>query len=297
MKKRLLSVFLLLIIISTIVGVHAQTIEDQLNWNDRQVYTQFTGYYPPDSRYNVIMNQIGGNLNSHIVDVFGEDKNIVYYVCPSKIGFNAISFYRVIIFDSLLLDSLRFLAIGKVYHGGLNNEYIDELAYNVADISRKRQMGMGGINYADQNNPFGLPSAGALTPEQQARAEKLFREMLASWMAHEGSHCMLDHMKIRLEKMQQAKQQMDYNGSQNQFNNSIDEYMSAQISQTLEKDADVHATKWLIKSGYSVEGYVTWLTFAEKLEKLMGTDNAYLRTHPRCSDRVNYIRNAAKRYR
>ena len=298
MKKRALSIFLVLFILVAIVGVYAQTIDDQLNWNDQMVYQQFTSYYPPDTRYNAYMNQIAGNLNSNIVDVFGEDKDMIYYVCPSHIGFNAISFHKVIIFDSLLLDSLRFLAMGKVYYGGLDNEYIDNLAYNVVRISKLRQNRMMQPNYYNQNNPFGLPVVpGQLTQEQQARAEKLFKSMLVSWMAHEGSHCMLEHMKQRMIKMQEAKQQMQYQGNQYQFQNSINAYMSAQLMQSMEKEADVHATKWLLKSGYSTDGFITWLTFAEKLEKLMGTENAYLRTHPKCSERIEYIRETERNFR
>jgi hypothetical protein len=279
-----------------IVTVAAQSLEQQLNYYDQQMYAQFSSIYSQDSRYNGYMTEIAGNINSTIVNVFGEDKQIVFLVCPSRLGFNAVSFYRLIIFDSLLLDSLRYLAMGKVYYGGLDNRYIDQLAYNVAKTSRSHQMGQDTTNYYDTTNPFNLPQVGPLTPKQQEQAAHLFKEMLASWMCHEGSHCMLDHIKVKLQRMSQSNQQLYYQNDPGKLQNSVNQYMSAKINQELEKEADTTATRWLLASGYSIEGFVTWLKFAEKLEKILGTENAYIRTHPRCSERIKYIKDAAREY-
>jgi len=297
MKKKIIAVTLIIVLFVVTFSVLAQSLEDQLRMQDRMIYAQFTTYYPRDNRYNAFFNEIATNLNSTIVDVFGQDKDIVFYVCPSHFGFNAMSFYRVIIFDSLLLDSLRYLAMAKAYYGDIDNEYVDELARSVATISRKHQSGdFRGINFQDQNNPFGLPPVGELTPQQAAKAQELFKGMLASWMCHEGSHCMLDHVKVRMQEVQNMQKKFYYQGNQQQFNNSLNAYAFAKINQKLEKEADIMATRWLIESGYTIEGFVLWLEFGEKLEKAMGVDNAYLRTHPKCSERIRYIKQAAREY-
>lgn len=298
MKKKIIAVILLLVLFVGTFSVLAQSLEDQLRTQDRMIYTQFTTYYPRDNRYNTFFNKIATNLNSTIVDIFGQDKDIIFYVCPSHFGFNAMSFYRVIIFDSFLLDSLRFLAMARVYYGDLDNEYFDELAQSVATISKKHQnRDFSGINFKDQNNPFGLPPVGQLTPQQSARAQQLFKGMLASWMCHEGSHCMLDHVKVRMQEVQNTQKKFHYQGNRQQFTKSLNAYAYAKISQKLEKEADIMAVRWLIESGYSIEGFIVWLKFGEKLEKAMGVNNAYLRTHPKCSERIRYIKQAAKEYK
>jgi len=287
MKKRFLPVILLLALMAGLFPAHAQSLDDQLQWNDYYVSSQFY-QYPRDTRYDAYMTSIAQNLNSTIIDTFGNDKNITFYVCPSRIGFNALSFHQFIVFDSMLLDTLRYLAIAKVYYGNVNNNYVNSLAEKVAIISNAYRNGMFNPNFYNSNNPFGFPPVGTLNPAQQKKAEQLFTGMLASWMAHEGSHCMREHMKYRLQVM---NQQGD-NPQNAQIN--MNQYMQAQLSRELEKDADVCATIWLINSGYDIEGFVTWLQFGEKLEHAMGTENTYLRTHPKCSERIEYIRQAAR---
>lgn len=300
LSNRLTRLFVILLLIGFLTGLsavpalHAQTVEQQLIWKDYFVAQQFA-QFPRDARYDDLMAQTARRLNQVIVKTFGEDKNITFYVCPSRLGFNAVSFHRFIVFDSLLLDSLRFLAIGTVYYGTDDNPYTNRLALAVAQKSRAHQMGYLAWNQMDNENPFGLPKVdGYLNAEQQQKAQELFIQMLVSWMAHEGSHCMRDHIKNRMESALRNNQQMNFDSSQ-QFNNNVNAYMNAKITQQLEKDADIHATRWLINAGYRPDGFVIWLKFGEKLEKIMGTDNAYLRTHPRCSDRINYIRQESSR--
>lgn len=297
MKRKILTLLTIFILLTLILNGSVQAVEDQLRMYDQQVYYQFTIFYPRDARYDAYLTEIASRLNANIVDVFGEDKDIIFYVCPSHLGFNAVSFHRVIIFDSLLLDSLRYLAMGKVYYGSIDNQYVDQLAHRVAQVSQYHRMGSFVTNPSDTYNPFGLPGLGPLNPAQQLKAEELFKEMLASWMCHEGSHCMLDHMKFRLKAMSEQQQQFNYQGDMNQFNNSMNVYAQAQISQQLEKEADVIAARWLLASGYSIEGFTAWLYFAQKLETIMGMDNAYIRTHPSSAQRIRYIKDAAAQFR
>lgn len=301
--KRRFNLTALLVIVSIALllansNIHAcaQNIDQQLQLNDAYVSQQFRYFCPYDTRYNQYMNIIAQRLNSTIVDTFGEDKDLTFYVCVSPLGFNAVSFHRFMVFDSVLLDSLRYLSMGVVYYGGVDNSYVDQLAYQVARISASHRMGMSTANYYDTENPFNLPEVGTLTEEQSQRAEKLFLNMLASWVAHEGSHCMRDHMKHRYLAMQQQLNQQRNLQQQQQFFNSMGAYANARISRELEKEADEYAVRWLINSGFNVEGYITWLKFGSKLEKVMGTENAYLRTHPSCAERVQYITEEAKRY-
>lgn len=295
MTRQKLLILILSVILLVAAPVSAQTLDDQLTWNDYFIAQQFS-MFPRDARYDTFMNAIAQRLNATIVENFGEDKSITFYVCPSRLGFNAVSFHRFIVFDSVLLDSLRYLAMGRAYYGGINTQYTERLAAAVAKVSQARQMGQMMGNYNDTVNPFGLPSPGQLNPQQQKEAEAIFAEMLASWMAHEGSHCMRDHMKTRLEAASRQNQNMNLMNQQ-QFMNNVNTYMNAKISQEFEKDADVHAARWLLRSGFTTEGYIMWLEFGEKLEKMMGVDNAYLRTHPKCSDRIRYIRAEAMNFR
>lgn len=292
-RKRLIAFLILTALVLVFGSAHAQTLDEQLTWNDYFVARQFS-MYPRDARYDRYLNGIAQRLNSKIADTFGEDKDITFYVCPSPIGFNAVSFHRFIVFDSLLLDTLRFLAMSKAYYGNIDNAYVNRLVRAVAQKSKAHQMGYIQGNYRNLDNPFGLPKPGNLTLEQQQQAEKLFISMLASWMAHEGSHCMKDHIKFRIQAALKQRQ-MNFNNQQ-QFMNNVNQYMNAGITQKLEREADLYATKWLINSGFGVEGYVTWLKFGDKLETVTGANNAYLRTHPKCNTRIRYIIQAARNY-
>ncbi len=295
-KSRRLLVLLLLIFIMTLPGSRAiaQNLDQQLFWQDQFVAQQFASF-PRDPRYDGVMTDIARRLNGVIVKTFGEDKDIIFHVCASRLGFNAVAFHRFIVFDSLLLDTLRYLAVAHVYYGGLDNNYINGLADSVAAISHRHRMGYIHWNQMNNENPFGLPPVpGQLTPEQQVQARELFINMLVSWMAHEGSHCMRDHVRHRMETAMRQNQNMDPNNPR-QFNNNVSSYMNAKLTQKLEKDADIHATRWLVNAGYSVDGFIVWLRFGEILERKMGTDNEYLRTHPRCSDRIEYIVQEARR--
>ena len=106
--------------------------------------------------------------------------------------------------------------------------------------------------------------------------------MLASWMAHEGSHCMRDHMKYRILEIRKEMNSGTNSGMNSGMNQQqfMQAYMGAKISRDLEKDADLCAVVWLQNAGFGIKGFVTWLQFAEKLEAISGAENPYLRTHP-----------------
>jgi hypothetical protein len=268
-------------------------LEKQLKEYDNLMFQKFSRY-PQDTRYNKYLTDISRNLNGSIVATFGEDKNISYLVCASNLGFNAVSFHRLIVLDSLLLDTLRFLARAKVYYGSIDNPYVNRLVFRVSLLDGQHQAGMMNPSFVNQANPFNLPVLpGNLTQEQERQAERLFIEMLASWMAHEGSHCMKDHLKYRFEIIKKRQNEAAVSGSQVQVMDTLEVYTNAQLSQELEREADLYAVRWLRNSGYGVEGFITWLQFGEKLEQASGLDNAYFRTHPSCGERIRYIRDAA----
>ena len=177
MKKRIWLLILLVAIIALSIPTNGQTIDDQLRLKDQAIERQFSAF-PHDARYDAIMNGIAEKLNAAIVKTFKGDKKLEYYVCPSHIGFNALSFNKFTVYDSLLLDSLRYLAEGAAKNNGIDNPYIDQLARRVAEVSRLRQSGAAFGDFSNRLNPFGLPEPGKLSQPERLEAEKLSLQCL-----------------------------------------------------------------------------------------------------------------------
>jgi hypothetical protein len=292
-KKTTIFILVICFLILNFSPCLPRSLEEQLKSYDQLMAQKFSKF-PQDTRYDNYLADISKNLNRTLVGTFGENKNISYLVCASNLGFNAVSFHRLIVLDSLLLDTLRFLARAKVYYGTIDNPYVNRLIFRVSLLHGQHQAGMMNPGFVDQNNPFNLPVLpGQLTPEQEKQAETLFINMLASWMAHEGSHCMRDHLKYRFEIIRKRQQESSASGNQAQVMDTLEVYTNSHLSQELEREADLYAVNWLLNSGYNVDGFILWLSFGEKLEQASGLDNAYFRTHPSCTERIRYIREAA----
>lgn len=259
---------------------------------------QFSSKFITDYRYYSFIDSIMKKMNPYLPSIYGNKPYIwLNGGCfSSNMGFNAMTGYRIIIFDSLLLDGLKRLADAVAVYGNLNNDYSRKLAQTIANLTKAHSQGNINPNKSNLNNPFNLPTLPKLTPEQKAKSEKLFTNMVASWVAHEASHGFLEHIK---EKMQiQETMQSYYQGKYppEQIQQQIQYYLNYTLNQQKEFEADTMAVKLLIKSGYDVDGFIWWLRFADILEADMkpansqtGANTSYMRTHPTGEQRVDNI--------
>jgi hypothetical protein len=268
-----------------------QSIEQMLLWQDQQIMQQFASKFVPDYRYYGFIDGIMKKMNPYLPSIYGNKPYIwLNGACfASMMGFNAITGYRIIIFDSLLLDGLKRLADAVAVYGNLNNDYSRGLAQAIVTLMKAHSQGYIRPNTSNLNNPFNLPTLTNLTPEQKPKSEKLFTNMVASWVAHEASHGFLEHIKekMQIQQTMQAYYQRRYPPEQAQ--QQIQYYLNYTLSPLKEFEADTMATRLLIKSGYDVDGFIWWLRFADTLEALLGTNTSYMRTHPKSEQRVENI--------
>lgn len=299
-KKIILSVFLLFLVFCS--RGQAQVTQYELDRflleQDKKVFYFFQSSFPYDVRYDDTLIKIMSSMNKYIPEVYGKKPDIYLagWVFTSPLGFNAITGYRIIIFDSVLLDTLRFLSEGITVCGGIDNDYVHSLAKSVAELSASHANGDIKPDVNDLDNPFHLPRAPVITLEQKKQSEKLFYEMVASWIAHEASHGFCEHIK---EKTQAILMMEAYNRGiypPEELKKRIEYYINCQFSPQKEREADEKGTLLLLKSGYSIDGFIYWLKFAGWLEELTGVKNKSDRTHPEIEERIKSIIEIKKQY-
>ncbi|MDQ7822440.1 MAG: M48 family metalloprotease [Candidatus Eremiobacteraeota bacterium] len=298
--KRLLPVVIIvLVFVLCVTPVSAQYgqpggdyTEQFLNWQDQMVLAQFAMYYPADYRYNTLLGAISTKFNEKGPEIFQNyGKEVYFTVFVSSLGFNAVSFHRIVVFDSLLLDTLRKLAEGIAFYGTIDNEYSVQLAATVLRVGMAHQFGMLAGNYQNIENPFGLPSCGALTEEQKKEANSLFEEMAAAVMAHEASHAFLDHVKEKIKTQQMLWMYNQGKVDPRVLNSYINNYLNYNLSYSKELEADTYAARLLKAAGYSRNGFTHWLLFAGLLERMTGSDTQANRTHPTSVTRIRNVKN------
>jgi len=270
------------------------TTEILLDYQDRLVFTQFCRYYPRDLRFDRALEKISLVFNSHGHEVFSDyNKEVYFVVFVSSMGFNAISFHKLVIFDSLLLDSLRFLATGIAVYGDVDNDYCRALALSVAKVGMAHQFGMLVGNYTDGQNPYRLPEFETITASQRVRAERLFEDMLAAVMAHEASHAFLNHVKEKVETSRTLWENNQGKVDPGELNRYINGYIKYTLSYQKELEADACGARLVKASGYDREGFIYWLKFSKMLEEATGsvedTGETGVRTHPTADVRIQNI--------
>ena len=209
-------------------------------------------------------------------------------------GFNAQTWNEIIVFDSLLIDTLRKLAEGVAVYGTADCDYVRKLAIYVSEVDRLCRVGQVPMHNSGTDNPYRLPSLWGLTPAQREQADALFEEMLAAWMAHEGSHAFLNHSRERVEAQrllwlynQQGEAPPE---SVRQY---IGQYLNASTTIQKEREADEYGIRLTLESGYTVEGLIYSLQLVEYLEQLSGEALRTNRTHPPPSERIVMARQIA----
>ena len=134
---------------------------------------------------------------------------------PGVFGYNAVSFHKSIVIDSLLLEVDKRLAIGMAYYGKIDTPYTRQLAQATIRVWQQTNNGTLRLNQNNPYNPYNLPEIqGQLSPNQQKLAELYFEHLVAATLAHEGSHIFLEHTKQKMLTQQKLWQQGQGNMNQ-----------------------------------------------------------------------------------
>lgn len=263
-----------------------------MRWRDTQVLHQFLETSLPDKRYDAIFRRISDRLNPHISEIFPHPKEVVFYVFIGHMGFNAQTWDHITIFDSLLLDSMHDLCLGLSVYGTSDSDYVHTLAHYVV---RTDHLCRGPLTLTGPpENPYSLPTIWGLTPDQQNRADTMFEEMLAGWMAHEASHALLDHTREMVEAEQLV-------ALYRQRNAAVPDELRCKVfapyrfTRQKEREADEHGIRLILRAGYKIDGFVASLEFAQQIEQISGEAglNESERTHPSPLERILLAREIA----
>jgi len=264
-------------------------IEALLYWQDRQVLTAYASMFPiSDARWEAILTRVSRRLQGQLPAVFGAKAQgeVQYFVYPARMGFNAQAWHRLIIFDSLLLDALRGLANGVAVHGRVNHPWVQSLAVAVARASALVGRGMAFPDLANPGNPYNLPILWGIPPAQRDAADALFEEMLAAWMAHEVSHCFLEHARDRAEGQRLTILYQQGQVPDSVLREHMNRFMSYDLGRQKELEADAKGVELLLRAGYGLDGFLRTVEFSEYLETLSGETHNPYRTHPTPTERL-----------
>ncbi len=255
-----------------------------------------------DYRYTAFLNGISNRFNRAGPLVFHNynNKDVQYVVIPGAVGLNAVAFHRSIIIDSIQMDTFRKISEGIVYYGTIHNPYTDAVLKKAYELNQIVNTGSRiPANYGNLENPFGFPTlSGNVNAATNPTAMKIFEEMVAANLAHEGAHAFREHNKNRL--LMQQSLWMKYGGnSQNQqlLADQIKNYINTTFSKEMEYEADSYGVRLLKASGYSLNGFINWMIIGEKFENLMGVYGDFPgRTHPTCPSRIQNAQKVWNRY-
>ena len=264
----------------------------QLVMQDQMMVQQMCSRYPADYRYNQLLNNISSRFNQAGPRVFSNwnTKDVQYIVLAGPLGFNAVAFHQSIVIDSLLMDSLRKLAEGIAFYGKFDTPYTHSLAKVTLQRMQEMQSGRTQMNFNNLENPFNLPSAGNLTPQQQQMAARMFEEMVAGFLSHEGSHGFLEHTKEKMMTQQALWIKNQGKVEPQRLTQEITNYISKDFSKNKEFEADAYAARLLKASGYDKRGIIYWFQLGTLLEQYSGaSQNPAERTHPTGKQRTDNV--------
>lgn len=267
-------------------------IEASLVVRDQMVRQYYLQNFPVDARYEPVLARIGARVNAHLHEVFtNSQEEVTYGVFLSNMGFNGVAWHRVVILDSLLLDTLHRLAESIAVHGRLENPYVDELA---SFIGRLGLLGGYGVPLRDRagfdpQNPYRIPPPAGLDPLARKKAEILFEDILAAWVCHELSHCYLGHAREKIEEV--LRLQSQYGGQVPAWllEQQIQQYLNYSLAPSKEIQADRAGAMVAFRSGYSLEGFRYWYAFIDRIEQHTGVAYQPHRTHPHGSQRFSAV--------
>lgn len=270
----------------------ADPIEASLQARDAMVRNYYVLNFPADPRWEGVLTRIGTRVNAHLHEVFpNHEETVTYGVFLSNMGFNGVSWHRIVILDSLLLDTLRRVAEATVVNGKLENAYVDQLAAYIGQLGTNGGYGAPLRNRfaIDPENPYQIPAPPGLTHAHQARAEAAFEDLLAAWVCHELAHCYLGHARTKIEDHIRLQQQYGGDVPPWVLEGQIQQYLNYQVSPQRELEADRYGAMIAFRAGYSLEGFRRWYAFIDRIEEHTGAAMAPNRTHPRGSDRFRTV--------
>lgn len=270
----------------------ADPIEMSLRARDQMVQQYYMMNFPADRRYEAVLNRIGERVNAHLHEVFPNSEELVTYgVFLSPMGFNGVAWHRIVILDTLLLDTLHRVAESVAVTGRLESPYIDQLAGYIGQLGTQGGYGAPLMNRWNMNpeNPYQIPPPPGLSYQSQQKAEEIFEELLASWVCHELSHCYLGHAREKIE--QTLRLQGQYGGQipPQMLEQQIQQYLNYQMAPAKELEADRAGARVAFHSGYSLEGFRRWYGFIDRIEEFTGTAYQPNRTHPLGSERFRAV--------
>lgn len=258
---------------------------------DAKILQSYMAYYPMDRRYNPVMLRIVNRINPVLDQVFiNSEEPVNFYVFLSDIGFNAKAFYRQVFFDSLLLDSLYRAAQAKVVFGTAKNDYSDQLSAYVASLAVNRMFGapLAQGMFLDTGNPYKIGPPPGVTPDMAPEVEETFENMLAPFVCHELSHCMLGHCKVKLREILRVSAQYQGKIPQNVLNDFIKNQLSLQMTQEAEFEADKYGAAVAYLAGYPLQGYYDGLSLLGGVERYTGVNNADANTRTHMSSEARF---------
>jgi len=278
-KKISVIAIILLMLTSSAFSQHSSDVLI-LRCYDNMFLKNLETNFERDRRYDAILYRVASKLQHRTRIVYpGSDKVCTYHVFANALGFNAMATYELIIFDSLLLDSIYYLTRAYLFYGTLRNPYTKQLILALGNVNVGTR-----INLLSKES-FRLPPLPRLTAVQKGETLRLFEECVAFVMGHEGSHSFKEH-RLRALRASRVLGERYHGITQQQ----IQDLVNYKLSPRLEIEADCKSAELLLRSGFSTQGAMLFLRFLGLLEANFG----FNATHPPARQRIQAVKNIEK---
>lgn len=270
----------------------ADPIEASLQARDEMVRQYYVLNFPADPRYEAVLTRIGNRVNARLHEVFpNSEEQVTYGVFLSNMGFNGVAWHRIIVLDSLLLDTLHRVAESVAVNGRLESPYVDQLAAYIGQLGTQGGYGapLRDRFHIDPENPYQIPAPPGLNYQSQQKAEAIFEDLLAAWVCHELSHCYLGHAREKIEQTLRLQNQYGGQVPPWMLEQQIQQYLNYQMAPAKEMEADRYGAMVAFRAGYSLDGFRRWYAFIDRIEQHTGAAYQQWRTHPHGSERFRAV--------
>lgn len=286
---------LLLLALLSVTAWGAPDTEKLLEQQDQYMLTRLNTRFPVDDRYNDELNTVSLKVLPHVPELFGKQEHpqLQFGVYLSDLGFNAFTLHRTVLLDTLLLDGLTRMCQGAAVYGSLQNSYTEKLANYIATLHSQEKLGVG--KDFDPRNPYRIPPPPGLTPELNAKAQKMFEETLGALVCHEVSHVFLGHMRDKLTRGLKLREELLAQGMDPvKVDQEVSRVVNYELGPAREFEADRMGARLARASGYPVESFRRSLLFINRLESYLepGVEIPILKAHPPPGERWKGIKAA-----
>lgn len=254
---------------------------------DRILLLRFVSHYPLDERYNDVLNSVTTRLlkASDPKDKLDQVRLSVHF---SDLGLNAITLHRVVIVDSLLLDTLCLYSQGIALYGTASNAYTDKLVDQVAALYRQERLGVLRPDL-DPKNPYAIYPPSGLDQVAAKRAEPIFEGLLAAWIGHEFGHVAKQHARRRLLEGNQLIGQLASNPDDEAIQAFVRRQLDYNLGPPSEIEADHFGYNLCKKAHYPVESLRRVLLLLHRLQERQPDGLQVNRTHPSPRQRYQHV--------